>query len=236
MKLAIMQPYFLPYLGYFSLIKHSDKWIFNDEVQMINKGWVERNRILKQYGGWHYIRVPLVKYHHTTSIKDIKIRNEEPWKEKILAQLGHYKRKAPHYYKVIRFLKEAFQEEFDTITAQNAHLLQRSCEYVGFKMEYQILSEMNVDLKGIKEPDDWSLHICQELGYDHYLNPIMGKSFYNPEKYEAGGVHLNFLRLQETPYKQLDNNVFIGGLSIVDHMMFNTPEEINRMLDKYRLE
>ena len=209
MKLAIMQPYFLPYAGYFSLIRQADRWIFNDEVQMIRKGWVERNRILKQRGGWHYIRVPLVKHSHTTLIKDIRIRNQEPWKEKIMAQLGHYRKHAPYYYKVVRFLQEAFDAEFDDITRQNAHLLDLTCNYLGFRREYDILSDMNVDLSNIHEPDDWSLHICQALGYDHYLNPILGKSFYNRQKYEQNGVTLNFLRLKESRYKQIDDN-FIG--------------------------
>ncbi|MEJ2594087.1 MAG: WbqC family protein [bacterium] len=235
MKLAIMQPYFLPYPGYFALIKHSNKWIFNDEVQMIRKGWVERNRILRQSGGWHYIRVPLVRHSHTTLIKDVRIRNHEPWKEKIIAQLGHYRRKAPYYYKVINFLKSAFLTEFETITAQNAHLMEQTCQYIGFNMEYDILSDMNLELGEIVEPDDWSLHICEALGYDHYLNPILGKSFYSREKYEKHGIELEFLRLKEIPYPQLGNK-FIGGLSIVDMMMFNTPEEINTMLDQFTLE
>jgi hypothetical protein len=235
MKIAIMQPYFLPYSGYYALIKHADKWIFNDEVQMIHKGWIQRNRILKQQGGWHYIRVPLVKHHYTSLIKDIRIKNNTDWKAKIIAQLGVYRKKAPHYFKVVKFLEDAFTEEFEDITLQNAHLLQKTCEYIGFEMEYEILSEMNLDLGSITEPDDWSLHICQELGYDHYLNPIMGKSFYNREKYEANGVKLNFLRMKEVPYNQ-HIETFIPDLSIIDVMMFNDPEDINDMLDQYTLE
>lgn len=235
MKLAIMQPYFFPYPGYFSLIKNADKWIFNDEVQMIHKGWVERNRILKQHGGWHYIRIPLIKHKYTTLIKDVRIRTNEDWQKKILAQLGHYRKKAPYYYKVISFLNEAFKEKFDSLTHQNAYLLQKTCAYIGFDMKYEILSEMDVDFKYINAPDDWSLNICKALGYDHYLNPILGKSFYDREKYERNGVQLEFLRFNETPYKQL-NDEFVSGLSIIDIMMFNSPEEINTMLDDFTLE
>ena len=61
-KVAIMQPYFFPYLGYFSLIKHTDEFILFDPVQFIRHGWIERNRILKPENGWQYISVPLEKH------------------------------------------------------------------------------------------------------------------------------------------------------------------------------
>lgn len=235
MKLAIMQPYFLPYLGYYSLIKYSDLWIFNDEVQMIKKGWIERNRILKQYGGWQYIRVPLAKHHHDTLIKDIRIRTEEYWGKKILAQLGHFRKKAPYYHKVNAFLEDAFEQNLDTITDLNAHLLKKTCEYIGLDFEFEILSKMNLEIGEVHEPDDWSLNICKSLGADHYVNSILGKQFYNTQKYDKANIKIDFLNWLPTPYVQ-NNGEWIEGLSIVNAMMFNAPEEINLMLDNYNLE
>src|SRR5690606_17982699 len=92
-KIGIMQPYFFPYLGYISLIKHTDKFILLDTVQFIRKGWIERNRILKQKEGWLYIQVPLKKENgRSTLIKDCKLDNSKPWKDKILAQFQIYKK------------------------------------------------------------------------------------------------------------------------------------------------
>ena len=237
MKLGIMQPYFLPYMGYVSLMKSVDRWIFMDEVQMIRHGWIERNRIQKQQGGWHYIRAPLAKHKHDTLIKDITIRNQEPWKDKILAQIVHYKRKAPYYYHVVKFLQDAFQEEFESITHQNAHLLKKICAYAGFDFNYDILSEMHIELEPINEPDEWSLAVCKALNIDHYINPILGKSFYNTSKYESAGVKINFLNKTTNPYDQKqESGDFIDGLSIIDVMMFNSPEEIMKMLEDYELE
>jgi len=235
MKIAIMQPYFLPYLGYYSLIKQVDRWIFNDEVQMIHKGWIQRNRILKQYGGWGYIMVPLHKHDHTELIKNITIRNNENWKEKILAQIRHYKKRAPYFYKVNAFLEDAFEKEFDSITKQNAFLIEQTCNYLGLDFEYEILSEMSLEIGQIDAPDDWSLNICKALGENHYLNPIMGKQFYNREKYDHAGIKINFLNWTCTPYKQFDDK-FIDGLCVLDAMMFNSPEEIRQMLDNFTYE
>ena len=96
MKLGIMQPYFFPYIGYISLVKHTDEFILFDTVQFIKHGWIERNRILKPTGGWQYISVPLEKHSLSTLIMDTKIRNNDDWKAKILNQLVHYKRRAPY--------------------------------------------------------------------------------------------------------------------------------------------
>jgi len=233
-KVAIMQPYFLPYLGYYSLIKCADKWIFNDEVQMIHKGWVERNRILKQQGGWHYIRVPLVKFPHTAAIKSIRIRNNEKWKDKILAQLKHYKHIAPYYRKVIGLLNDAFKSDFESITAQNAHLLKLTCEYIGFDFKYEILSGLDLKIGKVREPDDWSLIICKELGYTHYVNPIRGLNFYNRKKYEDNNIKLDFLKSDSYTYKQ-GSKESVGRLSIVDVMMFNSPDEVVTMIEKVEL-
>ncbi len=81
MRLAVMQPYFFPYLGYFALIKKSDHFVIFDTPQFIRHGWIERNRILKPVEGWQYIKVPLVKHSRETAIKDIVIRNSENWKD-----------------------------------------------------------------------------------------------------------------------------------------------------------
>src|SRR5450756_2454672 len=79
MRLGIMQPYFFPYLGYYSLIKNTDRFVFLDDVQFIRHGWIERNRILKPAEGWQYIAAPLEPHKRGTLIKDIAIRNTEDW-------------------------------------------------------------------------------------------------------------------------------------------------------------
>jgi hypothetical protein len=237
MKLGIMQPYFLPYIGYISLMKCIDRWIFMDEVQMIRHGWIQRNRILRRQGGWHYIQVPLEKHKSHILIKDIRIRNNEPWKEKILAQLVHYKTKAPFYFEVIKLLKDSFQEEFDSITYQNAYLLKKLSNFIGFEFDYEILSEMNLNLEPIEESDDWSLNICKELNIKHYVNPIMGKTFYNTEKFHNAGIKINFLNKKLFPYEQKNiDGTFLENLSIIDVLMFNSAEEVLKRLDNYVLE
>jgi len=235
MKLSIMQPYFLPYLGYFSLIKHTDEFILFDTVQFIRHGWIERNRILKPSDGWQYIMVPLKKHSRETLIKDIEINNDQQWKEKILAQLQHYKKQAPYFSNVIDILNEIFSKEYATIVDLNLASLKTVCNYLGINTPIQVFSLMNIDIEPANAPDEWALNICKALGnVDEYWNPPGGQSFFDKKKYESAGINLKFHSAILTDYDQ-KRNVFEPGLSIIDVMMFNSVDEINKMLDNYEL-
>lgn len=86
--LALMQPYFFPYIGYFMLIKHSDAFVLLDDVQYIKDGWIKRNRVLKpSRDDWQYVTVPVKKFHETARIKDIEIDNSKEWKKNFLLSL-----------------------------------------------------------------------------------------------------------------------------------------------------
>lgn len=235
MTLGIMQPYFMPYLGYFSLIKHTDEFILFDTVQFIRHGWIERNRILKQNGGWQYIQIPLIKGNgRDTVIKDVRINNTENWKQKILAQLQHYKKIAPYYFRVTNLLKELFANDFDDITHLNQKSLQLVCDYLGFQRNFPIFSEMNLPIEEVNAPDEWALNICKAMNVSSYINPIGGSEFFDRIKYEKAGVDLKFQQMKLDEYDQ-KRQPFEAGLSILDVMMFNSPDDINVMMDHFEL-
>jgi hypothetical protein len=234
MKIGIMQPYFFPYLGYFSIIKYTDKWIVFDVVQFIRHGWIERNRILKPEEGWQYICVPLEKHKRDTFIKDIRIRSNELWKEKIISQIQHYKRRAPYFKEVINVLQKAFIYDTVSITCLNTHLLKKICEYLNIDLDLSIYSEMNLDIEPVNAPDEWALNISKALNANEYVNPPGGVNFFNRNKYRESGIKLTFLKILLTPYNQ-NRNSFEPGLSILDVMMFNTPDEINKMIDNFEI-
>lgn len=236
MKLGIMQPYFFPYLGYISLIKHTDAFVLFDPVQYIRHGWIERNRILKQNDGWQYIAVPLVKHGMETKIRDIKLDNSQNWQDKILSQLTHYKRKSPFYKETIEVIKKGISKPVTSISELNFNTLKVVCSYLNIGFNCSIFTEMNLDIGEVNAPDEWALRISQLLGATEYWNPPGGQSFFDAEKYRQGGVKLFFHEINLNFYSQrrgVEN--FIPGLSIIDVMMFNSPERINEMLDDFTL-
>lgn len=229
-----MQPYFFPYLGYFSLISYTNIWVVFDTAQFIRHGWIERNLILGPKRDRNYIRVPLKKHHRETKIKDVKIRNEESWKDKIFAQLVHYKKKAPYYKNVINFLEDAFKFETESISHLNIHLLKKTLEYLRISFEYIIFSEFNITISSVNAPDEWALNITKALKGDTYVNPPGGIEFFDRKKYMENKIDIQFLKIKLKPYDQKQNE-FISSLSIIDVMMFNTPKKIRKMLYDYEL-
>lgn len=233
MKAAIMQPYFFPYLGYFGLIKNTDKWIVFDTPQFIYHGWIERNRILKPKEGWQYISVPLKKHSRNTPIKDVEIRNNENWVELIFAKLTVYKNIAPNYHEVIKLLNDIFLKTFDSITELNCHIIAAICEYLGIKWNYSIFSRMNLNIDKVNAPDEWALNICKSIGnIDEYWNPPGGIEFFDRNKYLENNISLKFHNQILMPYNQ-KRKTFEPGLSIIDIMMFNSKEEINKELNNF---
>ena len=231
-RLGIMQPYFMPYLGYFSLIKHTDMFILLDEVQFIRHGWIERNRILKQTGGWQYIGVPLKSHSQKTIIKEIEINNNMPWKARLLDQIAHYK-KAPYYWRVRKLLEEALEGEIEDISHLNQKCLLTVCQYLGITTPIHVFSDMGLSIEPVREADEWALSICKEIaGEISYWNPPGGKTFFNVEKYHKNGIEIKFQQVEIKEYQQ-KGDTFIPGLSILDVMMFNSVSDINKMLDAY---
>ena len=236
MRVAIMQPYFFPYIGYFALLKHAEKFILFDPVQFITHGWIERNRILKQNSGWSYIKVPLVSHSHETIIKDLRIKKDEPWREKIFAQLVHYKKKANYYYKTIDVIKRALEIDTDSITELNKHILDVVCAYLGFNPDIEIFSNMGMNIDKPNAPDEWALNICKKIEGDvHYINPIGGLEFFERTKYQKSGIDISFMKMNIPKYSQ-NQETFEEGLSIIDIMMYNSVEQISVMLNDFTLE
>jgi hypothetical protein len=235
MKIGIMQPYFFPYLGYFTLIKHTDLFVVFDVVQFVRHGWMDRNRILKPNGEAQYFRASIKKHHSKALINAVQVDNSQLWQDKILKQLEHYKKKAPYYKDVLRLLINFFKNKYENISELNTGALHIICDYLGLETRIQNISEFNLVYERPNSPDEWALNICKTIGnVTEYWNAPGGKLFFDPEKYIAANIQLKFVKINFVPYKQ-GRNVFIPGLSILDVMMFNSKDEIHRMLDDFKL-
>ncbi len=232
MKLGVMQPYFCPYLGYYSLIKHCDRFVLFDTVQFIRHGWIDRNRVLKPGEGWQYINVPVKRESMHSKIHEVRISNDPSWKGLIFRQLEHYKKKAPFYREMIALLDEALDATEVSITRLNLRVLQASCAYLGIQKNLEILSDLGVSIENPKKGGEFVLQLNQALGSNEYVNMYGGVELFNLEQYRAAGVPIRFLKNKLKPYDQRREG-FEPGLSIVDVLMFNSPEAANALIDDY---
>ncbi|NVN98672.1 MAG: WbqC family protein [Geobacteraceae bacterium] len=236
MKLGIMQPYFFPYLGYFQLIRSVDSWVVFDVVQYMRHHWINRNRILHPNHGWQYIVVPLASHPRDALIKDMSIASQ-PWREKILAQFTHYKKKAPYYQKTIEFLKYCLfdvAESQTSLALMNHALLNETCRYLSVPYHATICSELGLDFSQIKKPGEWALAISQQLGADEYINPISGADIFEANEFINAKIKLTFIDPHLKEYLQSDYDCHTG-LSIIDILMWNSLDEVKLMLKEYDL-
>lgn len=235
MKIAIMQPYFFPYIGYWQLIHAVDCFVSFDEAQYMKGGWVNRNRILNPNGGWQYITVPVSKHRLTESIKNVQAHPNEQWRKRILGQLAHYKKYAGYFDEINDLVIDSLNGiSGQSIAAINLSIIKKVCAYLDVKKEFIASSEQNFDFKDVGDAGEWVLWIAEQLDATEYINPVAGATLYSGEKFSGSGISLSFLSSQAVAYAQRE--VFEPSLSIIDVLMFNGKEGTKDLLNKYSVE
>jgi len=234
MIISAMQPYFFPYAGYFSLIIHSDIFIVMDDVQYIRRGWMHRNRILNPVKGYNYIHTGIIKAPVETKIRDIRLKKDGKWEERFRNQLLIYQNRAPYYDWVHSFVEPFLSGNYEYLVELNQDIIQAVCNALDIKTQIMRQSELKEFSCEGKEPDDWGLYMTKHLGGNIYLNPPGGKQIYSKEKYKKHHIELKFIENQLPEYDQ-GKEKFVKGLSILDLFMFNTKEEVKKLLNAYKI-
>ncbi|MEI6555340.1 MAG: WbqC family protein [Paludibacter sp.] len=228
MKLGIMQPYFLPYIGYFQLIKAVDKYVIYDDVNFIKGGWINRNRILLN-GDAFMINVPMQGASPFKKINEINIGKN---REKVLLTIEQAYRKAPYFKDTFNLISDIIKFDTDNLGVFVSNSILKIADFLQFDTEFVMSSEINKpdELKA----QDKVLSICKIMGTTEYYNAIGGVELYNKADFEHENIQLHFLKTNFTAYPQFKNE-FIPGLSILDVLMFNSKDKVNLMLDNYDL-
>jgi len=228
-KLGIMQPYLFPYIGYFQLIKLVDTFVFYEDVNFIKNGWINRNRILLN-GKPHYITIQL---RGASSFKPINKINFTDNRSKILKTIRLSYCKAPYFDSVWPIIEEVLNMKTDLVSDLAIASVIKTCEYLGIKANFKIASEEYSETKSLGRAERLK-KICKLNNAEEYINAIGGTELYEKEDFQKADINLKFIKCRDIEYEQ-NNNEFVSFLSIIDVMMFNSPEEINTMLDNYEL-
>lgn len=234
MKVACMQPYFFPYVGYIALVEAVDRFIIFDTPQYERKGWMNRNRILNPSNDWQYIHAGVVKPRFGASIRDVKLVQSTDWKKRLFRQLEHYKKFAPYYSDVISWLESVFTPKYRTLIELNVGTLKAVCSVVGIHTPIEIFSDLHLSINSVPHAGAWALEISRCLAAKTYTNPINGRKIFEPQEFTSAGICLNFLQHKLPEYSQ-GYRPFISGLSIIDVLMFNKPKEAREIICDYEL-
>jgi hypothetical protein len=233
MTIGIMQPYFLPYIGYWQLVNAVDRFVVYDNIKYTKKGWINRNRFLMN-GRAEYLTIPLERASDFLDIRErwIKRSNWGVKKWDDLRSLQMLYHRAPYF-------KETFPVLENIITHPNhnlfAFIYNSICEikqYLDIKTPLIISSTVAVD--HTLRAQDKVIAICEGLEATKYINAIGGIELYNKEEFKKRNIELNFIKADPIEYKQ-QHDAFVPWLSILDVMMFNSKEDIKEMLNQYTL-
>ena len=227
MRLAIMQPYFFPYIGYFQLINAVNKFVFYDDVNYIKGGWINRNNILVN-GEKIYITLNLKESSSFKKINQIYIIGKT---EKLKKTIKQSYSKAPYFDQVFPVIEEIILYINNSSLISEIAIISviKTSEYLGLKTVFEISSDKYYETKSL-EKSERLIKICKLNNTDTYINSIGGKELYKKETFIKDKIDLFFLQSKITEYEQFGND-FIPYLSIIDVMMFNSPVEIQEMLN-----
>lgn len=231
MKLGIMQPYFIPYIGYWQLMNAVDKYIVYDDVNFIKGGWINRNRILVN-GEPKYFNIPMLGASPHKLINEVEVNHNEKLKNKNMRVIEGAYQKAPYYNEVKDLLEKIMNGEQKSISDFILNSFKIINKYLEIDTELILSSTLNKDcsLKG----QDKVLSICELLGATEYYNAIGGQELYSFEEFKKHGIDLKFLETGKIEYKQFHNE-FQSNLSIIDVMMFNSKDKVKEFLNQYTL-
>ncbi len=232
MKAAIMQPYLFPYLGYFQLLSAVDLFVFYDDVAYINRGWINRNRLLLNNEA-HFFTVPCNNASQNRLINEIETALDEKTVRKLLASFTHSYAKAPQYKAVMPLVETVLKTPADSIGAMAINSILAVSAYLDLKPQWRSSSTAGYHNQELKK-EQRLIDICKLEGCNLYRNPIGGQALYTKEMFAPEGIELQFVKSLLPAYKQYGSE-FIAGLSIIDVLMFNDIDSAKGMLSNYEI-
>lgn len=214
MIVAVHQPQYMPWLGYFDKIDRADIFVLLDNVQFKKNEWQNRNKI-KTAQGWQWLTVP-VMYKYPQLINEVTINNRVNWQHKQRqAILSNYK-KATYYDLLEEFSEDIFSSSWQFISQLNMEVIKRLVKMLGIDTPLYIASEIG---EFPQDPDERLVAITKHFGADTYLAGMGGRGYMDLDKYSKSGIKVIFQDFKHPVYNQLFGD-FEPFMSVID-LIFN---------------
>jgi hypothetical protein len=220
MRLAIMQPYLFPYIGYYQLIAAVDQFIVYDNIKYTKKGWINRNRML-QNGKDVMFSLPLKSDSDYLDVCERELASDFN-REKLLNQFREAYRRAPYFDQTFPLVEQIVQYGDTNLFRFLLNSIVRTCRHLEITTEIRISSDIAIDHE-LKNQDK-VLALCEAVGASTYVNAIGGMELYSREPFREKGIELKFIQSKPFEYPQF-SNAFVPWLSIIDVMMLNSKED-----------
>lgn len=218
MIVAIHQPQFMPWLGYFDKMDRSDVFVFLDNVQFKKNEWQNRNRI-KTSQGWQWFTVP-VSYRFPEVMNRVMVDNRQDWRRKHLHALETNYMKAPFFDLYFPHFQEFYKREWGMLVDLNIGSVILLKDIIGIPTRVCIASQLG---EVGDDPTVRLIEICKALGADTYLSGQDGRNYMDVEAFERAGIKVIFQDFHHPLYPQLFGS-FEPCISAID-LVFNCGPE-----------
>lgn len=224
-RVAIVQPCYIPWKGYFDIIAHSDEFIIFDDVQYVERTWYNRNRLKTQYGT-KWLSIPLkVAGRRLQSIAETEIA--EPWAEKHLNFVKSNYRSAPFFSDHSAVLQALYEQadRLQTLLAVDRLFIEFACKTLGIKTPLLIASDLGATGKATQR----LLDLCLKRRATSYLSGPAAKSYLVEKEFEDAGVAVEWMDYAGYPeYPQL-HGTFDHAVSVIDLLLSTGPQAAHFM-------
>ncbi len=226
LSVGIMQPYFIPYWGYFAHIHQCDFWVVFDQPKYSRKTWVSRNYIQNTQGKAQLISVPVTFDNpQNKTIQNAIIQKEATQAQWLIKKLNLFS-KAPFYKDVIDIINQAYGVfETNKLCNLNTELMVAICKYLKIEFNYIYSSQLDYDINQVKKSGDWAFEISKALNAKTYINPITGFSLFEISKFKNAGIDLQFIKTNGFPFANNGADP-IQHYSILDTLFNNSIETV----------
>lgn len=212
-----MQPYFMPYIGYFQLIAAVDHFVVYDNIKYTKKGWVNRNRLLRN-GKVATFSLPLKKDSDSLDVCERELAVDF-CRDKLLNQFKGSYQHAPYFATTLPLVENIVRCEERNLFRYLHHAILTTCDYLDIQTDITSSSEVAIDHS--LKAQNRVLALCEALGATTYVNAIGGVKLYSKEVFRDKGIELAFIEPIPFSYRQF-GAAFVPWLSIVDVLMFNS--------------
>lgn len=226
-RIAILQPGYLPWLGFFDQMYKSDIFVIYDDVQYTKRSWRNRNKI-KTKDGWIWLTVPVItKGEFKQRIFETKIDNSRNWRKKHWRSLEIWYQKAPYFKKYKNFFENLYSKKWEYLVDLDLEIIKYLTEVLGIKTPTVRSSKFRAKGKGTEHV----VNICKEVGANLLYDGKAAKGFIDEDLMKRNRIEIEYQDYQHPVYSQLYGQ-FVPYLSVID-LMFNCGKEsLDILVDK----
>ena len=219
MRIAVLQPGYLPWLGFFDQENSVDLFVLYDDVQYDRRGWRNRNRV-KTPDGSVWLTVPVIqKGKYEQIIRDVKIDNERPWRKKHLGTVKGFYKQAPYFNTLYPEFRELIERDWEYLWELDLALIKWMNSRIGIETEIKLASELNIT----GQKSERLLEICRKPGANEYYSGAAARHYLDLEIFRNAGIDVYFQEYVHPKYPQLHGD-FLSHMSALDLMMIVLPE------------